>query len=92
MGERLIKEILLFFSVALNEKIYVIKYVPARNIVIKATAPCINSLNSDQFVIPMFATDIRVPIQDIRENGIGSAKRINSNIIDFLLFSKLSPL
>jgi len=38
----------------------------------------------------MFATDIKVPIKDIKEIGIGNAKNTNKAIID-LRFSNVSP-
>lgn len=50
-----------------------------------------HSLNTDHLVIPIFATDIKVPIQDIKENGTGSAKKINNKILDALRSFKVSP-
>lgn len=69
---------------AIREKTYVTAYVPASSIVTNATIVCILSLGFSQFVIPILAMDIIVPIHEINEIGIGNAKKTKSKTINTL--------
>ena len=63
----------LILHILIKEKTYGIKYVPANSIDNKATSSWIVPMRPSPPVAPIFATDIKVPIQVIIDMGIGNA-------------------